>query len=138
MNASGFLEVVGNAMNVDLIGYREDMEKLFKGLQFSDILASKNFVVAVILVVICRYQFFNNLERILVYLCTVCNITFVWQLFNVFCFINLERETTIYTMHCVKGGLYVVDIITNFTIPDNKDQVYVIDKILEKVYFFKV
>ncbi len=52
--------------------------------------------------------------------------------------INLERETTIYAMHCVKGGLYVVDIITNFTIPDNKDQVYVIDEILEKVYFFKV
>ncbi|CAG8692699.1 16288_t:CDS:2 [Funneliformis mosseae] len=46
-----------------------------------------------------------------------------------------QRETTIYAMHRAKGGLHIVDIITNFTIPDNKDQVYVIDEIIEKVYF---
>ena len=41
-------------------------------------------------------------------------------------------------MHRAKGGLHIVDIVTNFTIPDNKDQAYVIDEIIEKVYFFKV
>ena len=51
---------------------------------------------------------------------------------------HLERETTIYTMHRYKGGLHIVDILTNFTIPDNKDQAYVLDEIIEKVYFFKV
>ncbi|RIA89552.1 hypothetical protein C1645_824665 [Glomus cerebriforme] len=74
----GFLEVVGNAVNVDVTGYYEDMEKLFK-----------------------------------------------------------EHETTIYTMHRAKGGLHIVDIVTNFTIPDSKDQAYVISEIIEKVYFFK-
>ncbi|GBB92119.1 hypothetical protein RclHR1_01970001 [Rhizophagus clarus] len=44
-----------------------------------------------------------------------------------------ECETTIYTMHQVKGGLHVVDILTNFAIRDNKGQAYVI----QKVYFFK-
>lgn len=40
-------------------------------------------------------------------------------------------------MHCIKKGLHVVDIITHFTILNNKNQVYVINEILEKVYFFR-
>ncbi|CAG8495088.1 643_t:CDS:2 [Acaulospora colombiana] len=55
----------------------------------------------------------NNLNafKVLVYLCT--------------------RETIIYTMHRCKGGLHIVDILTNFTIPDNKDQSRVIDYYLK-------
>ncbi|CAG8511652.1 7348_t:CDS:2, partial [Paraglomus occultum] len=48
-----------------------------------------------------------------------------------------QRKTTIYTMHRYKGGLHIVDILTNFTIPDNKDQTCVLDEIVEKVYSFK-
>ncbi|CAG8559664.1 4412_t:CDS:2, partial [Paraglomus brasilianum] len=53
------------------------------------------------------------------------------------CLQSFEREATIYTMHRSKGGLHIVDILTNFTVPDNKDQAYVLDEIVEKVYFFK-
>ncbi|PKB96670.1 hypothetical protein RhiirA5_404405 [Rhizophagus irregularis] len=48
-----------------------------------------------------------------------------------------QHETTIYSMHHIKEGLHIVDTITNFTIPDNKDQLYVIDEVIEKVYFSK-
>ncbi|CAG8482959.1 4062_t:CDS:10 [Acaulospora morrowiae] len=132
----GFLEVVGNAMNVDLTGYYEDMEKLFKGLQLSDILASKNLCskaqslfIFVVMQLSIFYQRQHHLER---------NATEEQLLYlQSFGVLVYQRETIIYTIHRVKGGLHVVDIITKFTIPDNKDQVYVIDEIIEKVYFFK-
>ncbi|POG74009.1 hypothetical protein GLOIN_2v1476495 [Rhizophagus irregularis DAOM 181602=DAOM 197198] len=40
-------------------------------------------------------------------------------------------------MHHIKEGLHIVGTVTNFTIPDNKDQLYVIDEVIEKVYFSK-
>ncbi|CAG8665870.1 2569_t:CDS:2, partial [Ambispora leptoticha] len=116
MNASeieiGFLEVVGNAMVVDLKKCREDLEKLFKVMQLSIF-----------------YQRQHHLRRNATEEQLDC-----LQSFGVFVY---QRETTIYTMHRYKGGLHIVDILTNFTIPDNKDQAYVLDEIVEKVYFFK-
>ncbi|CAG8487330.1 581_t:CDS:10 [Funneliformis mosseae] len=69
---------------------------------------------------------------------TQCNRRTTSMSLKLWCTRISYRKTIIYAIHCVKGGLYVVDIITNFTILDNKDQVYVIDKILEKIYFFKL
>ncbi|CAG8579514.1 1120_t:CDS:10 [Ambispora gerdemannii] len=111
MNASqieiGFLEVVGNAMVVDLKKYREDTEKLFKVMQLSIF-----------------YQRQHHLRRNATEKQLEC-----LQSFGVLVY---QRETTIYIMHRSKGGLYIVDILTNFTIPENKDQAYVLDEIVEK------
>ncbi|CAB4473954.1 unnamed protein product [Rhizophagus irregularis] len=132
----GFLEVVGNAMNVDLAGCCGDMEKLFKGLQLLNILALKNLCskahslfTFIVMQISIFYQRQHHLER---------NAT-EEQLLNIQSFgvLVYQLETTIYSMHRIKGGLHIVDIVTNFTIPDNKDQVYVIDEVIEKVYFFK-
>jgi len=116
MNASdmeiGFLEVVGNAMAEDITGYHGDMEKLFKVMQISIFYQRQHHLIS------------GASEDQLLCL----------QSFGVLVY---QRETTIYTMHRVKGGLHIVDILTNFTIPDNKDQVYVIDEIIQKVYLFK-
>ncbi|CAI2190949.1 2581_t:CDS:10, partial [Funneliformis geosporum] len=116
MNATemeiGFLEVVGNAVNVDVTGYYGDMERLFKAMQIS-----------------IYYQRQHHLKRN-----ATENQLSCLQSFGVLVY---QRETTIYTMHRAKGGLHIVDIITNFTIPDSKDQAYVISEIIEKVYFFK-
>jgi len=83
----------------------------------------------------------NNLNafKVLVYLCTVRNVCVVLITDSIIhhilpYLIILEREATIYTMHRSKGGLHIVDILTNFTVPDNKDQAYVLDEIVEKVY----
>ncbi|CAG8496574.1 2731_t:CDS:10 [Cetraspora pellucida] len=104
----GFLEVVGNATIVDLKKYREDKEKLLKAMQLSIF-----------------YQRQHHLRR---------NAPEE----QLKCLQSFERETTIYTMHRVKGGLHVVDILSNFTIPDSKSQLYVLDEIVRKAYFFKV
>jgi len=101
MNATemeiGFLEVVGNAVDVDITGYYGDMEKLFKVMQISIF-----------------YQRQHHLKRN-----ATENQLLCLQSFGVLVY---QRETTIYTMHRAKGGLHIVDIVTNFTIPDNKEQ----------------
>lgn len=116
MNASeieiGFLEVVGNATVVDLTKYREDMEKLFKVMQLSIFYQRKHHLR--------RGATEKQLECL--------------QSFGVLVY---QCETIIYTMHRVKGGLHIVDILTNFMIPDNDDQSYVLGEIIEKAYFFK-
>ncbi|CAI2192534.1 18232_t:CDS:10, partial [Funneliformis geosporum] len=48
-----------------------------------------------------------------------------------------QRTFTIYTMHRTKGGIYVVDKLTEFSIPNSKDQLYVLKEVIEKVYMFK-
>ncbi|CAG8792919.1 31415_t:CDS:2, partial [Gigaspora margarita] len=83
----GVLEVVGNATVVDLKKYREDKEKLFKAIQLSIFYQRQHHL---------RH---NAPEE------------------QLKCLQSFERKTTIYTMHRVKGGLYVVDILSNFTIP---------------------
>jgi len=40
-------------------------------------------------------------------------------------------------MHRLKGGLHLVDVLTEFTIPESMDQAYVLEEIIKKVYFFK-
>ncbi|CAG8535130.1 16099_t:CDS:2, partial [Funneliformis mosseae] len=106
MNATemeiGFLEVVGNAVNGDVTGYYGDMEN------YSRIYNFKIFI-------------YSCLERPI----AINLIEFVIFSFGVLVY---QRETTIYTMHRAKGGLHIVDIVTNFTIPDSKDQAYVISE----------
>ncbi|CAG8678895.1 6909_t:CDS:10, partial [Cetraspora pellucida] len=103
----GFLEVVGNASVVDLKKYREDREKLLKAMRLSIF-----------------YQRQHHLRR---------NAPEE----QLGCLQSFGRETTIYTMHRVKGGLHITDILSNFTIPDSKSQLYVLDEIVRKAYFFK-
>ena len=50
----------------------------------------------------------------------------------------LERTFTFYVMHNTCGGLYVVDRLMEFSIPDSIDQLYILEEVVEKVYMFKV
>ncbi|CAG8583690.1 13209_t:CDS:2, partial [Funneliformis caledonium] len=106
----------------------DDMIKLDSKLERSKVLYVSNKGIRQ-MVENLGYQSFIHLKRN----ATKSQLLFL-QSFGVLVY---QRETTIYAMHRAKGGLHIVDIITNFTIPDNKDQVYVIDEIIEKVYFFK-
>lgn len=40
----------------------------------------------------------------------------------------LERIFTIYIMHRMRGGIYIVDKLTEFSIPNSKDQLYALKK----------
>lgn len=41
-------------------------------------------------------------------------------------------------MHNTCEGLYVVNRLMEFSIPDSIDQLYILEKVIEKVYMFKV
>ena len=41
-------------------------------------------------------------------------------------------------MHNIHGGINIVDKLTEFCIPNSKDQLYVLEEVIEKVYMFKV
>ena len=41
-------------------------------------------------------------------------------------------------MYRTNGGLHVVDVLTEFSIPNTKDQLYVLKEVVENVYSFKV
>nr|CAG8638409.1 14709_t:CDS:2 [Entrophospora candida] len=104
----GFLEVVGNALLVDVTKYHDDMDKLLKAMQISIF-----------------YQRQYHLQR---------NATEEQlKCIQGYGMLVYQRETTIYTMH-FKGGLYIVDIFTSFIIPDNVGQAYVLAEIMEKNY----
>ncbi|CAI2178050.1 3998_t:CDS:2, partial [Funneliformis geosporum] len=47
-----------------------------------------------------------------------------------------QRTFTIYVMH-QNMDIYVVDILTEFSNPNSKDQLYVLREVIEKVYMFK-
>ncbi|CAG8819426.1 3479_t:CDS:2, partial [Dentiscutata erythropus] len=47
------------------------------------------------------------------------------------------RTFTIYVMHRTSEGLYVVDTLTEFNIPNTKDQLYILKEVIENVYLFK-
>ncbi|CAG8606641.1 14_t:CDS:2, partial [Funneliformis mosseae] len=49
----------------------------------------------------------------------------------------IKRKFTFYVMHQTNGGLHVVDVLTEFSIPSTKDQLYVLKEIIENVYLFK-
>jgi len=40
--------------------------------------------------------------------------------------------------YALNMGIYVVDKLTEFSIPNSKDQLYVLREVIEKVYMFKV
>ncbi|CAJ0630851.1 3301_t:CDS:2 [Entrophospora sp. SA101] len=40
-------------------------------------------------------------------------------------------------MHQTNGGLHVVDIIKEFSVPSTKDQLYILREVIENVYLFK-
>ncbi|PKY51209.1 hypothetical protein RhiirA4_546430 [Rhizophagus irregularis] len=48
-----------------------------------------------------------------------------------------QRKFTFYVMHRTNGGLHVVDVLTEFSIPSTKDQLYVLKEVIESVYLFK-
>ena len=50
----------------------------------------------------------------------------------------LERTLTIYVMHRTNEGIYLVDKLMEFSIPNSKDQMYVLKEVIEKGYMFKV
>ncbi|CAG8766390.1 1284_t:CDS:2, partial [Dentiscutata erythropus] len=109
----GFLEVVGSPTKVDVKGYYEDLEKLFKAMQISIYFQR------------CHHLNRNAMEEKLSWI----------QSFGVLVY---QRKTTIYVMHRSKGGLNLVDVLATFTIPESADQAYVLEEIIKKVYFFKV
>ncbi|CAG8638023.1 10985_t:CDS:2, partial [Paraglomus occultum] len=100
----GFMEVVGNAIIVDLKKQAEDKEKLFKVMQVSIF-----------------YQCQHHQERG----ATEDQI------------LNIQLWHFSISMHRTNGGLHITNVMENFTIPDNVDQAYVLEEIVNKVYFFK-
>uniref|UniRef100_U9U5A9 Uncharacterized protein n=1 Tax=Rhizophagus irregularis (strain DAOM 181602 / DAOM 197198 / MUCL 43194) TaxID=747089 RepID=U9U5A9_RHIID len=72
---------------------------------------------------VCNYWIFFALKN----LCSKAHSLFI--------FISVKQQYIL--MHHIKEGLHIVGTVTNFTIPDNKDQLYVIDEVIEKVYFSK-
>ncbi|KAF0520353.1 hypothetical protein F8M41_016357 [Gigaspora margarita] len=108
----GFLEVVGSPSKTDVKGYYEDLEKLLKVMQIS-----------------IYYQRHHHLNRNT----PEENLSCI-QSFGILVY---KRRTAIYVMHRLKGGLHLVDVLTEFTIPESMDQAYVLEEIIKKVYFFK-
>ncbi|CAG8661694.1 7336_t:CDS:10, partial [Paraglomus brasilianum] len=108
----GFMEVVGNAVIVDPKKRAGDREKLFKAMQISIF-----------------YQRQHHQER---------GAT-EDQILNIqsFGILVYQRDVAMYSMHRTNGGLYITDVMENFTIPDSADQAYVLEEIVNKVYFFK-
>ncbi|RIA84572.1 hypothetical protein C1645_858971 [Glomus cerebriforme] len=108
----GFLEVIGNAINIDITKLNEDTEKVLKCMQISLFYQRQHHLQRE-----ATEQQLNSLESygIIVY----------------------QRTFTIYIMHRTNGGIYVVDKLTEFSIPNSKDQLYVLKEVIEKVYMFK-
>ncbi|KAF0397928.1 hypothetical protein F8M41_009895 [Gigaspora margarita] len=106
-----FLEVVGSGIYVDITKLNEDTEKIFKCMQISIFYQRQHHLQRG-----AKEQQLTSLESygIIVY----------------------QRTFTIYVMH-QKMGIYVVDKLTEFSIPNSKDQLYVLREVIEKVYMFK-
>ncbi|CAG8681914.1 5110_t:CDS:2, partial [Dentiscutata heterogama] len=107
----GFMEVVGNAVYDDLTKLSEDLEKVLKCMQIS-----------------LFYQRQYHLQR--------GASENQLQILEFYGIVVYKRTATIYTMHCA-SGLYIVDKITEFSIPNSKDQLHVLKEVIEKVYMFK-
>ncbi|CAG8696458.1 1860_t:CDS:10, partial [Ambispora leptoticha] len=107
----GFLEVVGSAIYVDITKLNEDTEKIFKCMQISIFYQRQHHLQRG-----AKEQQLTSLESygIIVY----------------------QRTFTIYVMH-QNMGIYVVDKLTEFSIPNSKDQLYVLREVIEKVYMYK-
>jgi len=108
----GFLEVVGSAIYIDVTKLNGDTEKVLKCMQMSIF-----------------YQRQHHLQRG----ATEQQLTFLES----YGIIVYQRTFTIYVMHRTNGGIHVVDKLTEFSIPNSKDQLYVLKEVIEKVYMFK-
>jgi len=106
----GFLEIVGSAIYTDVTKLKEDTEKVLKCMQISIF-----------------YQRQHHLQRG----ATEQQLTSLES----YGIIVYQRTFTIY--HLTNGGIYVVDKLTEFSIPNSKDQLYVLKEVIEKVYMFK-
>ncbi|CAJ0923665.1 4926_t:CDS:10 [Entrophospora sp. SA101] len=108
----GFLEVVGNALIVDITKLNGDLDKVLKAMQIS-----------------LFYQRQHHTQRGATGDQLVC--------LESYGIIVYQRTFTIYVMHNIHGGLYIVDKLTEFCIPNSKDQLYALEEVIEKVYMFK-
>ncbi|CAG8680869.1 9543_t:CDS:10, partial [Funneliformis caledonium] len=108
----GFLEVVGNALYTDIKKLSEDIKKVFKCMQISIHYQRQHYISRG-----ATEQEVSSIESygIVVY----------------------QRKFTFYVMHQINGGLHVVDVLTEFSIPSTKDQLYVLKEVIENVYLFK-
>ncbi|CAJ0831210.1 15347_t:CDS:10, partial [Entrophospora sp. SA101] len=110
----GFLEVIGNALYTDVKKLNEDTEKVFKCMQISIYYQRQHYLSCG-----ATEQQVSSIESygIIVY----------------------QRMFTFYVMHQTNGGLRVVDIIKEFSIPSTKDQLYILREVIEieNVYLFK-
>ncbi|CAG8659544.1 23937_t:CDS:10 [Cetraspora pellucida] len=108
----GFLEVVGNALYTDIKKLSEDTEKVFKCMQISIHYQRQHYISRG-----ATEQKVSSIESygIVVY----------------------QRKFTFYVMHRANGGLHIVDVLTEFSIPSTKDQLYVLKEVIENVYLFK-
>ncbi|CAJ0877934.1 22159_t:CDS:10 [Entrophospora sp. SA101] len=108
----GFLEVIGNALYTDVKKLNEDTEKVFKCMQISIYYQRQHYLSRG-----ATEQQVSSIESygIIVY----------------------QRMFTFYVMHQTNGGLHVVDIIKEFSIPSTKDQLYILREVIENVYLFK-
>ncbi|GBB93701.1 hypothetical protein RclHR1_22180003 [Rhizophagus clarus] len=108
----GFLEVVGNALYTDIKKLSEDTEKVFKCVQISIHYQRQHYISRG-----ATEQEVSSIESygVVVY----------------------QRRFTFYVMHRTNGGLHVVDVLTEFSIPSTKDQLYVLKEVIENVYLFK-
>ncbi|CAG8684958.1 318_t:CDS:10 [Funneliformis caledonium] len=108
----GFMEVVGSAIEVDLKKTRRRYRKTIIAMQISMFYQRQHFLQ--------RGATEDKIKCIESYGIVV-----------------YQREITIYTMHHVPEGIYVVDILTRFSIPEIKSHFYMIKELIEKIYFFK-
>nr|CAG8619539.1 12036_t:CDS:10 [Entrophospora candida] len=108
----GFMEVVGSAIEIDFKKLGEDTEKVFKAMQISVF-----------------YQRLYFLQRG----ATEDKIKFIES----YGIVVYQRVITIYTMHRIPEGIYIVDILMQFSIPEIKNDFYMIEELIEKIYFFK-
>ncbi|CAH1761852.1 13162_t:CDS:10 [Entrophospora sp. SA101] len=108
----GFLEVVGNALIVDITKLNGDLDKVLKAMQIS-----------------LFYQRRHHTQRGATGDQLVC--------LESYGIIVYQRTFTIYVMHNTRGGLYIVDKLTEFSIPNSKDQLYVLEEVIEKIYMLK-
>ncbi|CAG8601202.1 5637_t:CDS:10 [Diversispora eburnea] len=108
----GFLEVIGNALIVDIKKLNGDLDKVLKAMQIS-----------------LFYQRQHHIQR-----GATDDLLTCLESYGI---IVYQRIFTIYIMHITSGGLYIVDKLTEFCIPNSKDQLYTMEEIIEKVYMFK-
>ncbi|CAJ0889043.1 5338_t:CDS:10 [Entrophospora sp. SA101] len=108
----GFFEVVGNALIVDITKLNGDLDKVLKG----------NNADLTVLSTTTSYPTWC-------YWRSTCLSRIVW---------DNQRTFTIYVMHNIHGGLYIVDKLTEFCIPNSKNQLYALEEVIEKVYMLKI